>query len=61
MEHYICKGGCEGVSEQQGVCQEPTCPNFGKALEKCDCIDNKHEGAFVQKDADSQTGQGTEN
>ncbi|TSC77473.1 MAG: hypothetical protein G01um101433_583 [Parcubacteria group bacterium Gr01-1014_33] len=46
MEHYICKGGCKGVSDTAGVCQTKGCPNYGKPLEKCDCGDGKHHGRF---------------
>ncbi len=42
MEHYICTGGCEGVSEKPGVCQAKTCPKYLKPLIKCDCKDGKH-------------------
>ena len=52
MDHYICKGGCDGVSQEPGVCQEPSCPHYGKPLEACGCMDNKHEGAFDKKEND---------
>ena len=42
MDHYVCNGGCEGVSEKEGTCQAIACPKFGKPLEKCDCTDGKH-------------------
>ncbi|OGZ93997.1 MAG: hypothetical protein A3H69_02425 [Candidatus Sungbacteria bacterium RIFCSPLOWO2_02_FULL_47_9] len=44
MEHYICTGGCTGVSPRAGVCQAKDCPNYGKPLEKCACDDDKHHG-----------------
>lgn len=44
MSHYICTGGCQGVSKYPGVCQAPTCPKYNKPLEECDCTDGKHYG-----------------
>lgn len=49
MHHYICKGGCKGISEKSGVCQTSNCPHHNQSLEVCDCIDNKHHGAFEEK------------
>ena len=46
MDHYICKGGCQAVSDTAGVCQDPSCPHFGHPLKECGCMDNKHGGAF---------------
>lgn len=42
MEHYVCTGGCEGVSDKPGVCQAKTCRKYLKPLIKCDCEDGKH-------------------
>lgn len=44
--HYICTGGCEGVSDKKGVCQAGDCPKHGKPLSKCSCGDGRHAGAF---------------
>ncbi|MFA6365441.1 MAG: hypothetical protein WCW78_03510 [Candidatus Paceibacterota bacterium] len=44
MKHYICTGGCGGVSDKPGVCQTKICPKHGKPLEECDCTDGKHYG-----------------
>ena len=41
-EHYICLGGCRGVSETPGVCQTPDCGNHNHELVKCDCTDGLH-------------------
>ncbi|TSC81720.1 MAG: hypothetical protein G01um101419_754 [Parcubacteria group bacterium Gr01-1014_19] len=49
MHHYICLGGCEGVSEKEGKCQDPKCPDYQKDLKHCDCTDGKHDGAFEEK------------
>ena len=42
MEHYICDGGCGGVSNKPGVCDTSGCTDFGRPLEKCSCQDGKH-------------------
>jgi hypothetical protein len=46
MKHYICTGGCEGVSEKPGTCQAIACPKFNKPLIECECADGKHEEVF---------------
>ncbi|MDP3795075.1 MAG: hypothetical protein Q8R13_04055 [bacterium] len=58
MTHYICTGGCGGVSDHPGVCQAQGCPNVGKALGRCDCEDDAparrggaEEGAPATDDA----------
>lgn len=45
-EHYICRGGCKGVSETPGVCQAEDCPKHGEPFEMCDCPNGWHKGAF---------------
>ena len=56
--HYICTGGCEGVSETEGVCGAVTCPKHGAPLTPCDCVDGKHHGKMDQdsdkKEAEAQ-------
>jgi len=42
MTHYICKGGCNGVSDSPGTCQAKDCASHGKPLEACSCEDGKH-------------------
>lgn len=42
MTHYVCRGGCKGVSEDFGFCQAPDCPHNGEILEECECEDEKH-------------------
>lgn len=46
MSHYICTGGCRGVSDNPGVCEDENCSKHNQPLEKCDCTDGKHFGAF---------------
>mgnify|MGYP001602916131 FL=1 len=41
-KHYICTGGCGGVSETPGVCQAKDCPDHGQPLKDCGCADGKH-------------------
>ena len=51
MTHYICKGGCGGVSEEAGVCETDSCVNQYELLEECNCTDGKH-GAKEEIDED---------
>jgi hypothetical protein len=44
MTHYICTGGCGGVSEVAKTCGAETCPKHGDPLTPCDCTDGKHYG-----------------
>ena len=44
--HYICTGGCNGVSDKPGVCQAADCPKHGQPLTQCGCEGGKHGGAF---------------
>jgi hypothetical protein len=48
MEHYICKGGCQGVSKVPGTCQASTCPSHQMPLEACDCDTPEHAGQPVE-------------
>ena len=41
-EHFVCTGGCKGVSLKPGTCQEKSCPNYGHPLEYCDCGKPEH-------------------
>jgi hypothetical protein len=47
--HYICTGGCKGVSETPGTCQAESCKLYGHPLEACDCTDGKHYGKQDQE------------
>lgn len=42
MKHFYCKGGCNGLSDQEGVCQATECADHGQTLHECNCEDNKH-------------------
>lgn len=50
MEHYICTGGCKGVSDKPGVCQTDGCPKHEHQLEPCGCTDSKHSGFKPKKE-----------
>ena len=43
-EHYVCTGGCKGVSETPGVCQASGCTKHNQELIVCDCGDDLHNG-----------------
>jgi hypothetical protein len=44
--HYVCTGTCNLVSDHPGTCQNPDCPQHGKELVVCECIDGNHDDAF---------------
>lgn len=56
MTHFICTGGCEGVSAKPGSCQAEDCPKRRHALQPCDCTDGSHDGEFTGKDNDDVGG-----
>jgi len=43
MPHYICTGGCQGVSDKPGVCQADSCSLHNHELKECDCADGQHQ------------------
>ena len=53
MHHFICQGGCEGVSEQPKKCGEKSCKDYDQDLKHCDCTDGKHGGEFEKKDKEA--------
>ena len=42
MKHYICTGGCKGVSQNEGVCQSEGCSKHNHQLVECNCTDGMH-------------------
>ena len=44
--HYICTGGCKGMSDHPGVCNTEGCPLKGDELTPCDCTDGGHFGKW---------------
>ncbi|OGY67715.1 MAG: hypothetical protein A3H63_01295 [Candidatus Harrisonbacteria bacterium RIFCSPLOWO2_02_FULL_45_10c] len=53
-QHYICTGGCRGVSEVSGVCQAEDCSKAGEPLLPCDCQDGKHGNSEEQNSKQSE-------
>ncbi|MDO8509341.1 MAG: hypothetical protein Q7S27_06700 [Nanoarchaeota archaeon] len=43
-KHFVCNGGCKGVSDKPMKCQAKECAKYGKALIECDCTDDGHFG-----------------
>jgi hypothetical protein len=54
VEHYICTGGCKMVMTKPGKCQSAECPMHDEPLERCDCDDNGHYGAFEDETNDDE-------
>ncbi len=54
MIHYICTGGCKGVSETPGTCNAPTCPLHEHPLKECVCDDGLHEEVSNKAESDGQ-------
>lgn len=52
-QHYICTGGCGGVSDKPGVCQTEGCADYQKPLRECHCEDGLHEQV---KEQEAETG-----
>ncbi|MDQ3076215.1 MAG: hypothetical protein M3Q34_03750 [bacterium] len=46
-KHYICLGGCKGVSEHPGVCEAPDCAKHKHDLVECKCMDGNHNNFIV--------------
>ncbi|MDR3642507.1 MAG: hypothetical protein P4L74_02655 [Candidatus Doudnabacteria bacterium] len=46
MTHYVCTGGCGGVSDTPGVCNAESCSLHGQPLKECNCTDGLHKEAF---------------
>lgn len=52
MTHYVCTGGCKGVSNDAGtVCKAEDCPRHDHPLTPCDCEDKGHREAFAKNEA----------
>lgn len=53
MQHYVCIGECEGVSEDGGAtCQTADCSDYGKKLKDCSCGDGMHGTLLEEKSAE---------
>ncbi len=51
-KHYVCTGGCEGVSEKPGVCQAPGCVKHEHPLIECNCTDGVHAEAYEKAESE---------
>jgi hypothetical protein len=51
-EHYVCTGGCEGVSPKQTTCGAPECPKHDTPLTACSCVDGMHLEAYEKDEKD---------
>ena len=49
-KHYVCKGGCKGVSENPGVCQATDCSLHNHELVECTCADGRHNDFKQEKE-----------
>jgi len=54
MKHYICTGGCKGVSEVPGTCQMESCPLYTHPLTECDCANGLHNDFKPQIQTEEQ-------
>lgn len=45
MSHFVCNGGCKGVSDNEGVCQTETCSLHNQPLSECNCEGGKEAHA----------------
>jgi len=53
-KHYICTGGCRGVSNIPGTCQAKDCSKHEHVLERCDCADERHYGRLENPDSNKK-------
>lgn len=44
--HYVCTGGCGGVSPTPKNCDTDSCPMHEHPLKECHCTDNEHAGVL---------------
>lgn len=42
-KHYVCTGGCNGVSPVPGVCGAESCAKHNHDLVECMCTDGMHK------------------
>ena len=62
MSHYICTGGCKGISDKPGACEAADCIKYAQPLQECNCIDGKHgEVPKEDKEVEEDLGDGSEN
>ncbi len=51
-KHYICLGGCKGVSPVPGVCGASDCASHNHELVACICTDGMHNN-FMPKEEET--------
>ncbi len=51
-EHYVCTGGCGGVSPTQKTCAAVDCPKHQVLLTPCSCVDGMHLEAYAKDEKD---------
>ena len=51
--HYVCTGGCKGVSDSPNLCQAETCPKHGTPMAACTCDDDKHDDVMKEVSEES--------
>ena len=55
-KHYICLGGCKGISNVPGVCGAEDCVDHNHDLKECHCTDGNHNDFKVCAVCDSTCG-----
>ena len=51
MTHYVCTGGCKGVSDDpNAACQSEECSKHAHPLTACNCEDGEHQEAYASKE-----------
>ena len=54
MAHYVCTGGCQGSSDDRGVCNIQSCLRHKEPLAVCNCTDGMHKEAYEAAHPESQ-------
>jgi len=50
--HYVCRGECKAVSDEEGSCSSDSCSMHGQKLEICPCTDGSHSTSPMEMGAD---------
>ena len=48
-KHYVCLGGCKGVSNVLGTCNSLNCLKHAHELTLCECTDGLHNNFKLTK------------
>ena len=46
MTHYVCTGGCGGMSETPSTCDTTSCVKYHQPMTVCHCADGAHQEAY---------------